>query len=67
MNKDAALIEETLAHLVRMVDDLSAIVARQDREIARMASRIEALMRAEAERIADAGSIPIANQRPPHW
>lgn len=60
MNK----VEETLAHLVRAMDDLSEVVARQDRDIARLTARVEALMRAEAERMADGAE---ANQRPPHW
>lgn len=61
-------IEETLAHLLRAVDDLSDVVARQDTEIARLTRRVDQLMRAEAERQSDAGgTIPLADQRPPHW
>ena len=61
-------LEETLAHLVRMVDELSDIVARQDGEIARLSSRVEMLMAREAERQLDeGGSLPMADQKPPHW
>jgi SlyX protein len=61
-------LEETLAHLVRMVDELSDVVARQDGEIARLSSRVEMLMAREAERQLDeGGSLPMADQKPPHW
>ena len=61
-------LEETLAHLVRMVDEMSDIVARQDGEIARLSSRVEMLMAREAERQLDeGGSLPMADQKPPHW
>ncbi|MDG4647256.1 SlyX family protein [Roseibacterium sp. SDUM158017] len=61
-------LEEVLAHLVRTVDDLSDVVARQDAEIARLTSRVQTLMAREAEREADAGGqVPLADQKPPHW
>lgn len=61
-------LEETLAHLVRTVDDLSEVVARQDAEIARLASRVRMLMEREAEREADAGgAVALADKPPPHW
>lgn len=60
--------EEALAHLTRMVEDLSDITARQAREIDRLNRRVGLLMEREAEREADAGgTIPLADQRPPHW
>lgn len=72
MDKQAAAridrLEEMLAHLLRTSDELSEVIARQDIEIARLSHRIELLMRAAAEREAEAaGSIPLADQRPPHW
>ena len=68
MDKRMDQLEETVAHLTRAVEDLSDVVARQDREIAVLTARVESLMRAEAERITDAGgTIPLADQRPPHW
>ena len=61
-------LEEAVAHLTRMSDELSAIVARQEGEIARLARRIGVLMEREAEREVDGGgTIPLADQRPPQW
>lgn len=61
-------LEEALAHLTRMTDDLSEVIARQDAEITRLTRRVEMLMRTEAQREADSGStVPLADQRPPHW
>ena len=40
-------IEEQMAHLLRSVDDLSDIVARQQNEIDRLTRRVELLMRRE--------------------
>ena len=62
----AEALEEKLAHLIRAVDDLSEVVARQDREITMLARRVQMLMEREAEREA-AGDAPEANVRPPHW
>lgn len=60
-------LEEAVAHLTRTVDELSGVVARQEREIARLSRRIGLLMEREAEREAEGGTIPLADQRPPHW
>jgi SlyX protein len=60
--------EEQIAHLARMLEDLSDVVARQETEIARLTRRLGLLMEREAEREMDAGGqIPLADQRPPHW
>jgi len=61
-------LEERIAHLTRTVDDLSDIVARQEREIATLTRRVEMLMSREAEReLGEGGTVPLADQRPPHW
>ncbi|MFB9222115.1 SlyX family protein [Paracoccus cavernae] len=61
-------LEENVAHLTRLTDDLSAIVARQERDLERLARRVGMLMEREAEREANQeGTIPLADQRPPHW
>lgn len=61
-------LEERMAHLTRLTEDLSEVIARQDGEIARLARRVETLMRAAAEQQLDAGgTIPLADQRPPHY
>lgn len=59
--------EERIAHLERVVEDLSAVVARQDREIDRLSARLRILVEREAERGAEMGSVPLADQKPPHW
>ena len=44
------------------------MVARQDREIATLTRRVEMLMHREAEREAElGGTVPLADQKPPHW
>jgi len=63
-------LEERLAHLIRELDDLSAVVARQDREIDRLTRLVTMLAEREALREAerDIGrTAPEADQRPPHW
>lgn len=61
-------LEEQIAHLLRSVDDLSDIVARQENEIARLTARVDMLMRREAEREAEgSGGVVIGDERPPHW
>lgn len=60
-------LEERIAHLMRAVDDLSDVVARQDREIATLTRRVHMLLEREAEREQMAGEAPAANQPPPHW
>jgi SlyX protein len=63
---DLVAIEERIAHLIRAVDDLSDVVARQAREIAVLERRVAMLMEREAEREAEAArNAPV--DRPPHW
>lgn len=62
-----ALLEERVAHLTRMVEDMSDVVARQDKEIDRLTRLVKLLVEREAEREAMGGDAPAANQRPPHW
>lgn len=65
---DQTNLEEKIAHLTRTVDDLSDIVARQEGEISRLTYRVKMLMEREAGREIDTGSsIPLADQRPPHY
>ena len=59
-------LEERVAHLIRAVEDLSDIVARQGTEIDRLTRLVTMLAAREAER-EDAGEAPSASQRPPHW
>jgi SlyX protein len=60
--------EEQIAHLTRIVDDLSAIVAAQASTLDRLTRRLSMLMEREAEREVDGGgTLPLADQKPPHW
>ncbi|RJE81190.1 SlyX family protein [Paracoccus sp. JM45] len=61
-------LEEALAYLTRVTDDLSEVIARQDQDISRLTRRLDMLMRAEAERQSQSdGSIAVADQPPPHY
>jgi SlyX protein len=60
-------LESLVADLQRTVEDLSDVVARQERDLASLHRRIALLMEREAEREAEGGTIPLADQRPPHW
>ena len=65
---DITPLEEQIAHLNRTVEELSDIVARQEKELALAQRRLAMLMEREATREYDAGgSVPLADQRPPHW
>lgn len=60
--------EETLAHLIRTVDELSDVVAAQQREIDVLTRRVAMLMQREAEREADgSGGVVLGDERPPHY
>ena len=60
--------EEQIAHLMRTVDDLSDIVAKQQDEIDRLNARVEMLMRREGEREASgSGGVVVGDERPPHY
>ena len=65
---DMTNLEEKIAHLTKTVDELSDIVARQEADLATALLRIDMLMQREAGREMDSGgSIPLVDQRPPHW
>jgi SlyX protein len=65
---DSTHLEEQIAHLTRAVEELSDIVARQETELAHVTRRLAMLMEREATRELDAGgTVPLADQRPPHW
>jgi SlyX protein len=59
-------LEERVAHLMRAVDDLSDVVARQAKELDRLTRLVGLLAEREADREA-AGGAPEANVKPPHW
>ena len=59
-------LEERLAELLRTVDDLSDVIARQDRQIELLERRVALLLEREAEREAFGAEV-VADQKPPHW
>ena len=60
-------LEERIAYLERMVEDLSDVVTTQGQELTRMGRVVEALReRALAEGEAD-GGVLIGDERPPHY
>ena len=60
-------LEERCAHLIRAVEDLSDVVARQGREIDVLTRRVYLLMEREAERETTGAEAPAADVKPPHW
>ena len=61
-------IEEKLAHLERLVDDLNDVVAHQSREIEVLTKRVQLLMEREAAReLEGSGGVLMGDERPPHY
>lgn len=61
-------LEELTAHLARTVDELNEVVTRQAGEIDRLTHRVAMLMNRAAEaELAESGTVPLADQKPPHW
>ena len=60
-------LEERVAHLMRIVEDLSDVAARQAREIEVLERRVRLLMERAAEQEAMSAEAPAANVKPPHW
>ena len=61
-------LEEQIAHLIKTVDDLSDVIARQDAELTRLTRLVDELARREAARDADgSGGAVFGDERPPHW
>lgn len=61
-------LEEKIAHLTRTVEELSDVIARQDRELAVLTRRVELLLQREATRESDGGGgVVLGDERPPHY
>lgn len=61
-------LEEQIAHLTRVVDDLSDVIARQETEITTLNRRVHMLMQREGERDAgQGGGVVLGDERPPHY
>ncbi len=68
MQSDTDSLQERIAHLDRVVDDLSETVARQDREIALLTRRVALLLEREAARQDEGtGGVVMGDERPPHY
>jgi SlyX protein len=60
--------EEQIAHLTRALDDLSDVLAAQGGEVDRLSRRLALLLEREAEReVMAGGTVPLADQKPPHY
>lgn len=60
-------LEEKIAHLIFTVEELSDVVATQQKEIDVLTRRVAMLMQREAEREADGGFIYGGPEKPPHY
>lgn len=62
-------LEEQLAHQAKALDELNAVVTEQAEEIAVLTRRMRMVMErlAEAEIANSDGTVPLADQKPPHW
>lgn len=68
MSDELHRLEERLSHLIHSVDEMSDVIARQDREIDLLKARVTMLMQREADRQADqTGGIVLGDERPPHY
>ena len=68
MSQSTEHLEERIAHLLRTVDELSDVVARQDRDLDKLKTQVAMLMQREAGREQDgSGGAYFADERPPHY
>jgi len=67
-NNKTKTIEEYVAHLQLMVDDLNDVVTGQNKEISNLKQKIEFLLSRETEsEYTDQNSVIISDNKPPHW
>ncbi|MEM8774783.1 MAG: SlyX family protein [Pseudomonadota bacterium] len=61
-------LEEQLAHVIRTVDELSDVVAKQSARISMLDRRVQLLLEREAEREStDQSQVVLSDKPPPHW
>ena len=61
-------LEERLAYLEKLCDELNDVVAGQSREIDRLTRQVAMLIEREAAReAAGGGGVIIGDERPPHY
>ena len=65
MEKKLEKIEAVISDLVRNSEDLSDVVAAQDKEISRMKDSLQWLLEREFER--QNAENTVAAEKPPHW
>lgn len=65
---DMQNLEEQIAFLNKTMDELSDVVARQDKELMLLRLQVDKLILREAEREqAASGGVVIGDERPPHY
>ncbi len=68
MTDQTQRIEERIAHLMAQIEDLSDVIARQDRAIDTLTAQVAMLMQREAGREAEGGGAHLyGDERPPHY
>ena len=61
-------LEEQIAHLARMVEELNEVVTKRSAEIDRLTRLVQALgERLNEQQEPGGGSILLADRKPPHW
>ena len=61
-------LEEQIAHLTKSVEELSDIVAKQQKDLDLARTRLQILMEREAQREAEgSGGVLLGDERPPHY
>lgn len=61
-------LEIQLTHQAAAIEDLSELVRRQGDTIALLHKRLGLLLERAAEaELSGGGTVPLADQRPPHW
>lgn len=61
-------LQEQIAHLTRTVEEMSDIVARQEKEIAVLTNRVRLLAEREVDRQQEQGGhVILGDERPPHY
>ena len=66
IEKNIEKIEAVISELIRSNEDLSDVVAAQDKEISKMRDRLQWLLEREFER-QNTESAVMADKPPPHW
>ena len=65
---DIQRLQERIAHLERTLGETSAEVARHQKQIAALETRVEMLLnRAAQAEFDEGGTVPLADWKPPHW